>query len=82
MPQQGESVETKERSDNGSDNENEDEESSWGDWDGDGVVVMCLLCDWSNQDFSLVLKHMKDEHNFDFEMFTRDLNFYEKVSRR
>ncbi|XP_043278166.1 zinc finger protein 277 isoform X2 [Venturia canescens] len=61
----------------GSDNEEED--SSWGDWDGDNVSITCLICPNSDEDFTKILEHMRNDHNFDFSMFTKDMNFYEKV---
>lgn len=62
--------------------DNEEEDSSWGDWDDDNVSVTCLICPQTDQDITKILEHMKNYHNFDFSMITEELNFYEKVERR
>lgn len=60
--------------------ENEDEESSWSDWNDESIGITCLFCNYKNKEFSYISRHMRDEHSFDFEETVKDLNFYQKVT--
>ncbi|XP_011250752.2 zinc finger protein 277 isoform X2 [Camponotus floridanus] len=62
-----------------SSSENEDEETSWSDWSGESIEIICLLCNYGNNEFVYTLRHMKEVHNFDFEETVKDLTFYQKV---
>ncbi|KYN22935.1 hypothetical protein ALC57_04718 [Trachymyrmex cornetzi] len=63
----------------GGSSENEDEESSWSDWNDESVTITCLFCNYSNNEFTCILTHMKEAHSFDFEETVKDLTFYQKV---
>ncbi|KYN39321.1 hypothetical protein ALC56_06247 [Trachymyrmex septentrionalis] len=63
----------------GGSSENEDEESSWSDWNDESVKITCLFCNYSNNEFTCILSHMKEAHSFDFEETVKDLTFYQKV---
>ncbi|XP_011868388.1 PREDICTED: zinc finger protein 277 isoform X2 [Vollenhovia emeryi] len=63
----------------GGSSENEDEESSWSDWNDESIGITCLFCNYSNKEFTCILGHMKETHSFDFEETVKDLNFYQKV---
>ncbi|EFN90055.1 Zinc finger protein 277 [Harpegnathos saltator] len=63
----------------GVNSENEDEEGSWSDWNDESVAITCLFCNYSNNELVYILKHMKEEYNFDFEETVKDLTFYQKV---
>ncbi|KAL0106729.1 hypothetical protein PUN28_015342 [Cardiocondyla obscurior] len=63
----------------GGSSENEDEECSWSDWNDESIGIMCLFCNYNNNEFTCILKHMKKEHSFDFEEIVKDLTFYQKV---
>ena len=57
--------------------ENEDE--NWSDWNSENVDITCLYCDYIQKEIKLVMEHMKEDHNFNFEEITKNLNFYQKV---
>lgn len=59
--------------------ENEDEESSWSDWNDESIGITCLFCNYSNNEFTCILRHMQEAHSFDFEETVKDLTFYQKV---
>ncbi|XP_077256045.1 zinc finger protein 277 [Temnothorax americanus] len=63
----------------GGSSENEDEESSWSDWNDESIGITCLFCNYNSNEFTCVLRHMKETHSFDFEETVRDLTFYQKV---
>jgi len=63
----------------GGSSENEDEESSWSDWNDESITITCLFCNYSNNEFTCILRHMKEAHSFDFEETVKDLTFYQKV---
>lgn len=63
----------------GGSSENEDEETSWSDWNEESIRIMCLFCNYSNNEFICILTHMKEAHGFDFEETVKDLTFYQKV---
>lgn len=63
----------------GYNSENEDKETSWSDWNDESVGIICLFCEYNNEEFTCILGHMKDAHNFDFEATVKDLTFYQKV---
>ncbi|XP_018399588.1 PREDICTED: zinc finger protein 277 [Cyphomyrmex costatus] len=63
----------------GGSSENEDEGNSWSDWNDESIKIICLFCNYSNNEFTCILRHMKKTHNFDFEETVRDLTFYQKV---
>ncbi|KYQ48437.1 hypothetical protein ALC60_12493 [Trachymyrmex zeteki] len=63
----------------GGSSENEDEESSWSDWNDESITITCLFCNYSNNEFTCILRHMKETHSFDFEETVKDLTFYQKV---
>ncbi|XP_018045117.1 PREDICTED: zinc finger protein 277 [Atta colombica] len=69
----------KTKSDIGGGSENEDEESSWSDWNDESITITCLFCNYSNNEFTCILRHMKEAHSFDFEETVKDLTFYQKV---
>ncbi|XP_012062275.1 PREDICTED: zinc finger protein 277 [Atta cephalotes] len=69
----------KTKPDIGGGSENEDEESSWSDWNDESVTITCLFCNYSNNEFTCILRHMKEAHSFDFEETVKDLTFYQKV---
>lgn len=58
--------------------ENEDEDT-WSDWKDEDIGISCLFCNHSDKHFHLILGHMKTEHDFDFEIASKDLTFYQKV---
>ncbi|XP_012218804.1 zinc finger protein 277 isoform X2 [Linepithema humile] len=58
---------------------NEDEETSWSDWNEESITIICLFCNYSNNEFTYILTHMKEAHSFDFEETVKDLTFYQKV---
>lgn len=58
--------------------ENEDEDT-WSDWKDEDIGISCLFCNHSDKHFHLILAHMKTEHDFDFEIASKDLTFYQKV---
>ncbi|KAF7399783.1 hypothetical protein HZH68_008375 [Vespula germanica] len=59
--------------------ESEDEELSWSDWNDESISIFCLFCNHSDKDFSTILQHIKEQHNFDFKEASKDLTFYQKV---
>lgn len=59
--------------------ENEDEESSWSDWNDESIGITCLFCNYSNNEFTCILRHMQEAHSFNFEETVKDLTFYQKV---
>lgn len=59
--------------------ESEGEESSWSDWNDENISILCLFCNHTDIDFTAILQHMKEEHNFDFEEASKNLIFYQKV---
>lgn len=59
--------------------ESEGEESSWSDWNDENISILCLFCNHTDIDFTTILQHMKEKHNFDFEEASKDLIFYQKV---
>lgn len=59
-------------------NENEDE-NSWSDWNDESIEIICLFCNYKNKEFICILRHMREEHDFDFEATVQDLSFYHKV---
>ncbi|XP_020281904.1 zinc finger protein 277 [Pseudomyrmex gracilis] len=63
----------------GYNSENEDRETSWSDWNDESVGIICLFCEYNNEEFTCILGHMKDAHSFDFEATVKDLTFYQKV---
>lgn len=63
----------------GGSSENEDEESSWSDWNDESIGIICLFCNYSNNEFTCILRHMKETHSFDFEETVKNLTFYQKV---
>lgn len=60
-------------------NENEDE-NSWSDWNDESIEIICLFCNYKNKEFICILRHMREEHDFDFEATVQDLSFYHKVT--
>ncbi|XP_033208041.1 zinc finger protein 277 [Belonocnema kinseyi] len=68
-------VETEDPS--GFSSENEDE--NWSDWDSENADITCLFCEFIKKEYKDILHHMKEDHNFDFEEITKELNFYQKV---
>lgn len=65
--------------DMGGSSENEDEENSWSDWNDESIGIMCLFCNYSDNEFTCILRHMKEAHSFDFEETVKNLTFYQKV---
>ncbi|KAJ8664215.1 hypothetical protein QAD02_005252 [Eretmocerus hayati] len=61
----------------GFDSDNEDED--WSDWNNEDINICCLFCDYRAQDFVGSLQHMKSDHDFDFELSSREFDFYQKV---
>lgn len=59
--------------------DNEDEENLWSDWTIENNPINCLFCSTKINEFPNILDHMKDDHEFDFNKSTENLNFYEKV---
>ncbi|KAH0539277.1 zinc finger protein 277 isoform X1 [Cotesia glomerata] len=59
--------------------DNEDEENLWSDWTAENNPITCLFCTVKIPELSTMLDHMKDEHDFDFNKLTENLNFYEKI---
>lgn len=63
----------------GGSSENEDEEASWSDWNDESAGITCLFCKYLNNEFTSILRHMRETHEFDFEETVKDLTFYQKV---
>lgn len=60
--------------------ENEDSEwSEWNEGDNEGMSITCLFCAQKDKEFNTILSHMLENHNFDFEKSTENVNFYQKV---
>lgn len=57
----------------------DNEEENWSDWNSENVDVNCLFCKTIKNDFADILHHMKEDHGFDFDLITRNYNFYQKV---
>lgn len=57
----------------------ESEEENWSDWNDESIGITCLFCNYDNNEFTCILNHMKETHNFDFEENVKDLTFYQKV---
>lgn len=66
----------------GGSSENEDEEASWSDWNDESAGITCLFCKYLNNEFTSILRHMRETHEFDFEETVKDLTFYQKVENR
>lgn len=56
-----------------------DSDSDWSDWEGEKQNVTCLFCSVTDTDFRTIQKHMKLDHDVDFDAAIVGLNFYEKV---
>lgn len=58
----------------------EDEPCDWSDWQETLTVsIVCLICEETFPSWESVVSHMKNEHNFDYESNTADMDFYEQV---
>lgn len=58
----------------------EDEPCDWSDWqEALTISIVCLICEDTFNSWESVIKHMKDEHNFDYESNAVDMDFYEQV---
>uniref|UniRef100_A0A1B6FTR1 C2H2-type domain-containing protein n=1 Tax=Cuerna arida TaxID=1464854 RepID=A0A1B6FTR1_9HEMI len=57
-----------------------DEDTDWSDWTEEtGDSIVCLLCPHSSTNWEDITSHLVNEHNFNYEDLTADLDFYQQV---
>jgi len=61
------------------DQEDERIEEDWIETEEEKLPIVCLLCSYQSGNFLEVLKHMDDDHRFNFQACTVNCDFYQKV---